>query len=114
MNKLVLLPALILLFGLSTGCATKQWVNEELGKMNERINKLESQGTAAAGQEVKKATEAAEQAQAAEKKAEEAAAEAAASAKKCESASAQCASAEKKAETAAEKAAKSFELMQKK
>ncbi len=114
MNKLLLMPAVVLLFALSSGCATQQYVSTEIGKLNERISKLEAKSTATAEEAVKKTTEAAERAATAEKKAEEAAAQAAAAEKKAGEAAEKAAAAEKRAVTAAEKATKAFELMQKK
>ncbi len=91
-RSLCFLAALVILMMSSYGCASKEYVKQQIDPLVDRISKLE-----AATQSLKdccgKADAAAEKAEAAAKAAEDAA---------------------RKAQAAAEKSAKSFELQQKK
>jgi hypothetical protein len=107
MKKLLAVFAAGLILTLGFGCATKEFVDSRVATLEERIGKLEKAGAASHDADVKKAEEAAMRAETAAKKAEEAEA-------KAETAEKAAMASEKKSETAAEKAAKAFELTQKK
>jgi hypothetical protein len=110
MKKLFAVFAMGFVLLFAYGCASTETINSRISALEDRVGKLEQAqkaGTPSLEADVKKADEAAVRAEAAAKKAEEAVA-------KAEAAEKAAAGAEKKAETAAQKAAKEFELMQKK
>ncbi len=92
------------------GCASTEAINSRITALEDRVGKLEqaqTASTAALEGDVKKANDAALRAEAAATKAD-------AAATKAEAAATAAAASETKSETAAKKAAKGFELMQKK
>lgn len=110
MKRLLAVSAFGIVLLFAYGCASTKAVESRISALEDRVGKLEQAqkaGTTSLEADVKKADDAAVRAEAAAKKAEEAAG-------KAETAEKAAAGAEKNAETAAQKAAKGFELMQKK
>jgi ElaB/YqjD/DUF883 family membrane-anchored ribosome-binding protein len=114
--KKVFFPALIVLFLFSAGCATRDYVRQQIEPLVERISKLEakvsSMGPSQAEDARKDAADAKAMAQKAMKTAEDCCDKADAAAKRAETAADRAEDAAKRANAAAEKSKKAFELQQ--
>jgi ElaB/YqjD/DUF883 family membrane-anchored ribosome-binding protein len=114
--KKVFFPALIVLFLFSAGCASRDYVRQQIEPLVERISKIEakvsSMGPCQAEEARKDAADAKSLAQEALKTAQDCCGKADAAAKRAEDAANRAEDAAKKAAAAAEKSKKAFELQQ--